>query len=333
MTIRIGINGFGRIGRSIFRAAKADPIFSDMKIVAVNDPATPEILAHLLRYDSVMGPMKNRMAMAGNLLEVDGQQTAFHTEPEPGLVPWHRHGVEFVVESSGRFANLDAASRHLQGGARRVVITAPAKGEAKTIVMGINEDEYDPGRDRVVSNASCTTHCLAPVARVILDRFGLRRGLISTIHSYTNDQRLLDSPHNDLRRARAAGLSIIPTTTGAAAAIGLVIPELTGRFDGMSVRVPTANVSLVDVVMEVERPCTTDSVNQALQESVNRYMGFTMEPLVSTDYREDTRSSIVDGLSTRVIETTVKVMSWYNNEWGYANRVLDLIRHMHLMEL
>lgn len=333
MTIRIGINGFGRIGRSIFRAAKRDPLFAKMQIVAINDPATPDILAHLLKYDSIMGIMNAPMEINGHTLTVEGVATHFTAEPEPRTIPWHRHGVNYVIEASGRFANLAAASGHLKGGTRRVIISAPAKGEAKTIVMGINEDEYDPQRDRVVSTASCTTNCLAPVVRVILDNFGIHRGLLTTIHSYTNDQRLLDSPHNDLRRARAAGLSIIPTTTGAAAAIGLVIPELTGRFDGISVRVPTANVSLVDVVMEVARPCTTDDVNLALQQSVNRYMGFTQEPLVSCDFLTDARSSIVDGLSTRAIDTTVKVMSWYNNEWSYANRVLDLIRHMHSVEI
>ncbi|MBF0182563.1 MAG: type I glyceraldehyde-3-phosphate dehydrogenase [Magnetococcales bacterium] len=333
MTIRIGINGFGRIGRSMFRAALHDPLFADLEIVAINDPAAPEILAHLLKYDSVMGPLPRPLELAGSVMRVGGRATQFHALADPGEIPWHRHGVDFVVESSGRFASLEMAGRHLQGGARRVVITAPAKGEVKTMVMGINEDEYDPARDRVVSNASCTTNCLAPVARVILDRFGLRRGLISTVHAYTNDQRLLDSPHNDLRRARAAATSIIPTTTGAAAAIGLVIPELAGRFDGISVRVPTANVSLMDVVMEVERDCSTDEVNQALQEAQSRYLGFTMEPLVSSDFRDDVRSSIVDGLSTRVIASTVKVMSWYNNEWGYAHRLLDLILHMQSQEI
>ncbi|MBF0342440.1 MAG: type I glyceraldehyde-3-phosphate dehydrogenase, partial [Magnetococcales bacterium] len=280
-----------------------------------------------------MGPWKGQVAVSGNTLNVDGRETVFLSVPEPGAIPWHRHGVEYVVESTGRFANLAAASGHLQGGARRVVISAPAKGEVRTLVMGINEEEYDPAVDRVVSNASCTTNCLAPVVRVILDHFGVKRGLLTTIHSYTGDQRLLDAPHNDLRRARSAATSIIPTTTGAAAAIGLVIPELTGRFDGMSVRVPVANVSLVDMVMEVERPCTTDAVNEVLQAAQNRYLGFSMLPLVSSDYRDDPRSSIVDGLSTRVIESTVKVLSWYNNEWGYANRVLDLIRHMRALEI
>ncbi|MBF0272278.1 MAG: type I glyceraldehyde-3-phosphate dehydrogenase [Magnetococcales bacterium] len=333
MTIRIGINGFGRIGRAIFRAAMSDPLFDDLRIVAVNDLSTPEILTHLFQYDSFMGPWKGQVNVSGTTLTVDGRQTTLMAEPEPGAIPWHRHGADYVIESTGRFANLAAASAHLKGGARRVVISAPAKGEVKTLVMGINEDEYDPDQDRVVSNASCTTNCLAPVVRVILDHFGVRRGLLTTIHSYTADQRLLDAPHNDLRRARSAATSLIPTTTGAAAAIGLVIPELSGRFDGLSVRVPVANVSLVDMVMEVERPSNTDAVNEALRASQSRYMGFSTDPLVSSDYREDPRSSIVDGLSTRVIESTVKVLSWYNNEWSYAHRVLDLIRHMRTMEL
>ncbi|MBF0215168.1 MAG: type I glyceraldehyde-3-phosphate dehydrogenase [Magnetococcales bacterium] len=333
MTIRIGINGFGRIGRAICRAALSDPLFTDLQIVAINDLSTPEILTHLFQYDSFMGPWKGAVAVHGNLLTVNGHSIHLIAESEPGSIPWHRYGVDYVVESSGRFTTLAGASSHLKGGARRVIISAPAKGEVKTLVMGINEDEYDPDRDRVVSNASCTTNCLAPVVRVILDHFGVQRGLLTTIHSYTADQRLLDAPHNDLRRARSAATSIIPTTTGAAAAIGQVIPELVGRFDGMSVRVPVANVSLVDMVMEVERSCTTDAVNEALCAAQSRYMGFTMAPLVSSDYREDPRSSIVDGLSTRVIDTTVKVLSWYNNEWSYAHRVLDLVRHMEAMEL
>ncbi|NGZ06844.1 MAG: type I glyceraldehyde-3-phosphate dehydrogenase [Magnetococcales bacterium] len=333
MTIRIGINGFGRIGRSLFRAALSDPLFQDLRIVAVNDLSTPEILTHLFQYDSFIGPWKGAVTLQGACMRVGEQNTTFLSEPEPGSIPWHRHGAEYIVESTGRFTSLATASAHLKNGARRVIVSAPAKGEVKTIVIGINEDEYDPDRDRVVSNASCTTHCLAPVARTILDHFGLRRGLLTTIHSYTADQRLLDAPHNDLRRARSAATSLIPTTTGAAAAVGLVIPELQGRFDGMSVRVPVANVSIADMVMEVEHPCTTDRVNEVLQAAQNRYFGFSMAPLVSCDYREDARSSIVDGLSTRVIDTTVKVLSWYNNEWSYAHRVLDLIRHMHALDL
>ncbi|MBF0165857.1 MAG: aldehyde dehydrogenase, partial [Magnetococcales bacterium] len=257
MTIRIGINGFGRIGRAIFRASLSDPAFQDLQVVAINDLSTPEILAHLFRFDSYIGPWKGACSLHGSTLTLDHHSCQFLSEPQPAAIPWHRYGVDVVIESTGRFANLADASSHLRGGARRVIISAPAKGEVKTVVMGINEDEYDPDRDRVVSNASCTTHCLAHPARLILDHFGIRRGLLTTIHSYTADQRLLDAPHNDLRRARSAATSIIPTTTGAAAAIGLVIPELSGRFDGMSVRVPVANVSLVDMVVEVEKSTTT----------------------------------------------------------------------------
>ncbi|MEO5345817.1 MAG: aldehyde dehydrogenase [Magnetococcus sp. YQC-9] len=333
MSIRIGINGFGRIGRAIFRASLSDPLYQDLHIVAINDLSAPEILTHLFRFDSFIGPWKGESCLQGNVLALANRSCHFLSEPQPGAIPWHRHEVDVVIESTGRFANLNDASSHLRGGARRVVISAPAKGEAKTLVMGINEHEYDPDRDRVVSNASCTTHCLAHPARVILDHFGIRRGLLTTIHSYTADQRLLDAPHNDLRRARSAATSIIPTTTGAAAAIGLVIPELAGCFDGMSVRVPVANVSLVDMVLEVEKSTTTDALNEVLQAAQTRYMGFSNLPLVSSDYREESRSGVVDGLSTRVIDTTVKVLTWYNNEWAYAHRVLDLILHMHSMEI
>ena len=328
MAIRVGINGFGRIGRSIFRAANRDPLFEEITIVAVNDPAPPATLIHLLRYDSTMGRLRRPVEVMEGGMRVGGVDVQLTAEMEPGRIPWSRAGVDYVIEATGRFARRDAAEAHFKGGARRVVITAPAKGEVRTIVMGVNEDEYDPLRDHVVSNASCTTNCLAPMARVILDRFGIRRGMMTTIHAYTGDQRLLDFPHDDLRRARAAGLSMIPTHTGAAVAIGLVIPELQGRFDGLSVRVPTANVSLVDAVMEVERPCTVEEVNQAFRESAGRYLGVSEEPLVSIDFQGDPRSSIIDLQSTRVIGNTVKVMSWYDNEWGYANRILDLIRYM-----
>ncbi len=333
MTIRVGINGFGRIGRSIFRAANRDPLFQDIAIQAINDPAPKKTLIHLLRYDSVMGPLRRSFEETDEGMAVGGHAIRMTGERDPGAIAWGDAGVDYVIEATGRFAKRDLAEAHLKGGARRVVITAPAKGEVKTFVMGVNEDEYDPEQHTVVSNASCTTNCLAPMARVVMDRFGIERGLMTTIHAYTGDQNLVDLPHNDLRRARAAGLSMIPTKTGAAAAIGLVIPELKGRFDGLAVRVPTANVSMVDAVMEVERACTVEEVNQAFQESVNRYLGYEAEPLVSIDYQGDPRSSIVDADSTRVIGNTVKVMSWYDNEWAYANRVLDLIRHMDGMEI
>ncbi|MBF0446597.1 MAG: type I glyceraldehyde-3-phosphate dehydrogenase [Magnetococcales bacterium] len=329
MTIRIGVNGFGRIGRTVFRAIEKDPLFADLSIVAINDPAPTKTLLHLLKYDSVHGRLDGELSLEEDEITYKGRKIPVLSESDPASIPWNQYEVEYVIEATGHFSRRDLAEGHLKGGAKRVVITAPAKGEVKTFVMGVNEDEYDPQIHHIVSNASCTTNCLAPVVRVIMDRYGIERGLMTTIHAYTGDQRLVDSPHSDLRRARAAGLSMIPTRTGAAAAIGLVIPELQGRFDGLAVRVPTADVSLVDVVMEVERDCTVSEINQLLKESANRYLGYCEEPLVSMDFQGDPRSSIVDSDSTRVAGgRTVKVMAWYDNEWGYAFRVLDLIRHM-----
>jgi glyceraldehyde 3-phosphate dehydrogenase len=310
MGIRVGINGFGRIGRSVFRAALLSPEFSEIEIVMINDLTDNATLAHLLKYDSVMGPLNREVKATDQGLVVDGKTV-------------------HVYEQTGRFTDAHLARAHLDGGAERVVISAPAKNEDITIVMGVNEDDYDPNKHFIVSNASCTTNCLAPVAKVLLNRFGIVRGLMTTVHSYTNDQRLLDLPHKDLRRARAATLSMIPTKTGAAAAVSLVIPELKGKFDGLAVRVPTPNVSLVDLVVEVEQETTAQEVNDVLQAATNRYLGYTEEPLVSIDFQGDPRSSIVDGLSTRAMGPMVKVMAWYDNEWGYSNRILDLILHMH----
>ncbi|MBF0369165.1 MAG: type I glyceraldehyde-3-phosphate dehydrogenase [Magnetococcales bacterium] len=328
MTIRIGINGAGRIGRAILRASRMDPLFADLAIVAINDPAPREVLAHLIKHDSVMGAFPGDPVLLEEGLQLADQNILLTHAREPGEINWGRVGADYVIEASGRFTRRDAAENHFKGGARRVVITAPAKGEVKTLVMGVNEEEYDPRHHTIVSNASCTTNCLAPMARVVMERFGLERGLMTTVHAVTNDQRLLDAPHTDLRRARAAGVSIIPTSTGAAAAIGLVIPALTGRFDGLSVRVPTPNVSLVDAVMELGRDVSVDELNQAFREAQNRYLGYCDEPLVSVDYQGNPHSGVVDGDSTRAIGSTVKVLTWYDNEWGYANRVLDLIRHM-----
>ncbi len=333
MTIRIGINGFGRIGRNIFRAIRQDEAFADMEIVAVNDLTQLETSAHLLKYDSVMGRFDGEVSVTENGLIVDGKEIAFSRYKDPAEIPWGDHNVDYVLESTGLFRDHETASGHLRGGVRRVIISAPAKGEVKTIVMGVNEDEYDPNKHQIVSNASCTTNCLAPVAKVILDRFGIARGLMTTIHAYTNDQRLLDFPHSDLRRARAAALSMIPTKTGAAAAVALVIPALAGKFDGLAVRVPTPNVSMVDVVMEVEKETTASEVNDALKEASNRYLGYTDEPLVSIDFQGDPHSSYVDGSCTRVLGKSVKIMSWYDNEWGYSNRMLDLINHMQSQEI
>ncbi|MFQ6758967.1 MAG: type I glyceraldehyde-3-phosphate dehydrogenase [Deltaproteobacteria bacterium] len=325
MAIRIGINGFGRIGRNIFRAIDKDPLFGDIEVVAINDLTNNATLAHLLKYDSIMGVYDKSVTSSEDGIAVNGRQVKIFSHRNPADIPWGKLGVEYVVESTGLFTDSDKAALHLEAGAKKVVISAPAKGKVKTIVMGVNEDEYNPTEDHIISNASCTTNCLAPMVKVILDRFGIKTGLMTTVHSYTNDQSILDFPHSDLRRARAAALSMIPTKTGAAAAVSLVIPELKGKFDGLAVRVPTPNVSLVDAVMEVERATTVPEVNQALKEAANRYLGYSEEPLVSIDYQGNPHSSVVDALSTKVIGTSVKVLSWYDNEWGYSNRVLDLI--------
>ena len=328
MTVRIGINGFGRIGRNIFRAIGEDPLFADVEVAAINDLTDNQTLAHLLKYDSVMGRLSEEIDSDENGITVDGRYIAVSSHRDPADIPWQEMGVEYVAECTGIFRDLESAQKHIDGGAKKVVISAPAKGNVKTFVMGVNEDEYDPTIHHIVSNASCTTNCLAPFAKVILDNFGIERGLMTTVHAYTGDQRLLDFPHSDLRRARAAALSMIPTKTGAAAAVSLVIPELKGKFDGLAVRVPTPNVSLVDAVMEVGQETTVAEVNQALKEAANRYLGYTDLPLVSIDFQGDSHSSIVDGQSTKVIGKMVKVMSWYDNEWGYSNRMLDLILHM-----
>ncbi|MBF0445697.1 MAG: type I glyceraldehyde-3-phosphate dehydrogenase [Magnetococcales bacterium] len=332
MTIKIGINGFGRIGRAVFRAITTNQAYENIEVVAINDLTPCTTLAHLLKYDSVMGGWQKKVEATQNGLLIDGKEVVVSHESDPGQIPWKKFGASYVVESTGRFAAADKAAAHMKGGAERVIITAPAKGEVRTIVMGVNEDSYDPNVDKIVSNASCTTNCLAPVAQVIMERFGIVSGMMTTVHSYTGDQRLTDQPHKDLRRARAAALSMIPTHTGAATAIGLVIPELQGRFSGLSVRVPTPNVSLVDAVMVVETPCTVAEVNSALKESSNQYLDYSDEPLVSIDYLGNPYSSIVDSISTLVVGNQIKVLSWYDNEWGYANRVLDLINHMQSQE-
>jgi len=328
MAIKVGINGFGRIGRSVFRAALEGKEFSGIEIAAINDLTDNATLSHLLKYDSIMGRLKAEVKVTEKGLVVDGKTVVITASKDPAQIPWRDLGAEYVIESTGLFTDSARARAHLDAGARKVIITAPAKKEDKTFVMGVNEFEYDPYQHHIVSNASCTTNCMAPIAKVILEKFGIRRGLMTTIHSYTNDQRILDFPHSDLRRARAAALSMIPTKTGAAQAVSLVIPELKGKFDGLAVRVPTPNVSLVDLVIELEQEATVKDVNQALKDSVNRYLGYTDEPLVSIDFQGDPHSSVVDGGSTKVIGTLAKVLAWYDNEWGYSNRVLDLILHM-----
>ncbi len=329
MTVRIGINGFGRIGRSVFRAVSQDPVFKDIEITAINDLTDTQTLAHLLKYDSIMGIYPAEIESSDEGITVDGRLIKVTSHKNPADIPWADAKVKYVAECTGIFRDGESAKAHIDAGAEKVIISAPAKGDVKTFVMGVNEDEYDAAKHHVVSNASCTTNCLAPFAKVILDNFGIKNGLMTTVHAYTGDQRLLDFPHSDLRRARAAALSMIPTKTGAAAAVSLVIPELKGKFDGLAVRVPTPNVSLVDAVMQVEKTTTVEEVNQVLKEAANRYLGYSDLPLVSIDFQGDGRSSIVDGPSTKVIGNNVKVMSWYDNEWGYSNRMLDLILHMH----
>jgi glyceraldehyde 3-phosphate dehydrogenase len=331
MAVKVAINGFGRIGRSVFRACLGD---TDIDFVAVNDLTDNKTLAHLLKYDSVMGNLAEEITFDESSITVGSDSFRVFSEKDPALIPWEEVGAEIVIESTGRFTSAEGASKHLErGSVKKVIISAPAKGEDITIVLGVNEQMYDPEAHRIISNASCTTNCLAPVAKVIHERFGIRSALMNTIHSYTNDQQLLDLPHKDLRRARAAALSMIPTSTGAAKAVALVIPELKGKFDGISVRVPTPNVSLVDVVMNVEKETSTEEVNRVLKdaanEELNGILAFSEEPLVSIDFRGNSNSSIVDAENTKVIDgTCVKVLSWYDNEWGYSCRVRDLVKYV-----
>ncbi len=332
MAVKVGINGFGRIGRNIFRAAMDDKA---LDFVAVNDITDAETLAHLLKYDSILGILDADVKALENAISVNGKTVKVLAKKDPAELPWKDLGVDVVIESTGLFTNKEQAVKHItSGGAKKVIISAPAKGHDLTVVLGVNEEAYDPAKHHVISNASCTTNCLAPVAKVIRDTFGIKRGLMTTIHSYTNDQKILDLPHKDLRRARAAGQSMIPTSTGAAKAIGEVIPELKGKLDGIAVRVPTPNVSLVDVVFEVDKKTTIEEVNNAIKAAANGKMkgvlAYTDEPLVSIDFRLNPNSSIVDLESTNVIDgNMVKLFSWYDNEWGFSKRVIDLI---HLME-
>ena len=325
--VRVGINGFGSIGRRMFRIASAR---SDVEIVHVNDITDPAMLAQLLKYDTTYGRFGGEVKAEGDAIVVDGRRIRVTAETDPAKISWRESGVEIVVESTGKFTDATKARVHIeQGGAKRVVISAPAKNEDLTVVLGVNADRYDPAHDRVVSMASCTTNCLAPVAKVLVDTFGVESGLMTTVHSYTNDQRLLDLPHKDPRRARAAALNMIPTTTGAAKAIGLVVPELKGKMNGLSIRVPTPTVSVIDLVVRTERPVTAEAANEALEAAADGPMrgilGVTHEPLVSQDFRGDERSSIVDALSTMTMgDRMLKVVSWYDNEWGYSTRLVDL---------
>jgi glyceraldehyde 3-phosphate dehydrogenase len=331
MPVKVGINGFGRIGRNVFRAAQGR---REIEIVAVNDITDPPTLAHLLKYDSILGNYAGSVSADGDHLEVDGHRVKVFAEKDPGNLPWRDLGVSIVVESTGLFTDAVKARAHIdRGGATKVIISAPAKNEDITIVLGVNESRYDPRQHHVISNASCTTNCLAPMAKVLHDSFGIEAGLMTTIHSYTSDQRLLDAPHKDLRRARAAALSLIPTSTGAAKAMALVMPELKGRFHGMSLRVPTPNVSLVDLTASFRDKVTVDTINEALREAaasdLKGILGVTEEELVSSDFKGDSRSSIVDAPSTMVVgDRNGKVLAWYDNEWGYSCRVVDLTAFM-----
>jgi glyceraldehyde 3-phosphate dehydrogenase len=328
MTTRIGINGFGRIGRQTMKAMlERHP--RDLEVVAVNDLTDTKTNAHLLKYDSTYGHFPGEIEATEDALIVNGHKIKVISQRDPAQIPWGDLGVELVIESTGLFTDAEKAAAHLRGGAKKVIISAPAKGEDLTIVLGVNDHMYDAAKHNIISNASCTTNCLAPAAKVLNDAFGIERGLMNTIHSYTNDQRILDQVHKDLRRARTAGANIIPTSTGAARALALVIPELKGRFDGMSLRVPTVTVSVVDFVADVRKEATKEAVNDAFKQAaagaLKGILGFSDEPLVSTDYRGDSRSSIIDGLSTMVTGgNMVKVIAWYDNEWGYSCRVADL---------
>ena len=330
MAVRVGVNGFGRIGRVFFRAALTS---KDIEVVAVNDLADAKTLGHLLKHDSVHGALTAEVSAKGDTITVDGRKVRVCSVKDPAALPWGEMGVDIVVESTGIFRDKATSSKHLQAGAKKVVITAPAKDPDITVVLGVNEGKYDPAKHELVSNASCTTNCLATVAKVLLDTFGIKRGFASTVHSYTNDQPIQDFPHKDLRRARAGAVSMIPTTTGAATAVGLVLPELKGKLDGIAIRVPTANVSVVDLTAELAKPATADQVNEAFRAAASGplkgILDATDEELVSVDFNGNPHSSIVDLPSTSVVDgNLVKVLAWYDNEWGYSCRVRDLIRYM-----
>ena len=329
MGIKVGINGFGRIGRNIMRAAIQNSD-ANIEFVAVNDITNPETLAHLLKYDSVLGNLSDPVSVDGDGLRVGDRHFKVLSERDPGALPWSELGVDIVLESTGLFTKRDDASKHLAAGASKVIITAPAKGPDVMLVLGVNDEKYNATEHHIISNASCTTNCLAPVAKILHEQFGLRRGWMTTVHAYTNDQKLLDLPHSDLRRARAAAVSMIPTTTGAALAVGQVLPELKGKLDGIAMRVPTPNVSVVDLVAEVEKPATAEQVNEAFESAANgRLTGIlhlSKDPLVSIDFKGNPHSSIVDAAYTKVMDGNfIKVLSWYDNEWGFSNRMIDMM--------
>jgi glyceraldehyde 3-phosphate dehydrogenase len=329
--VKVGVNGFGRIGRNVVRAALEKKY--DIEFVAANDLTGPDTLAYLLKYDSVHRTIPNDVRHTENSIVIDGKDLRVFSNPDPADIPWGDLGVEIVVESSGRFTTKDKASRHLKKGVETVIISAPSKDADATFCIGVNEDTYDPSQHQIISNASCTTNCLAPVAKVLHQRFGITMGIMTTIHSYTNDQEILDLPHKDVRRGRAAALSMIPTSTGAAQAVGLVLPELKGKFDGISVRVPTPNVSLVDLTFHTEKPTSVEEINQVLREAADGdlkgILAYSDEQLVSVDFNHNPHSSIVDTTFTRSVNPQMhKILAWYDNEWGYSNRILDLIAHV-----
>jgi len=331
MAIKVGINGFGRIGRNVMRASLNDP---NVEFVAVNDLTDPKTLAHLLKYDSILGNLPHKITAGADSITVDNRTFKVFAEKDPAKLPWESVGAQIVLESTGRFTNAEDAKKHMRGPVKKVIISAPAKNEDVTLVLGVNEQVYDPAKHHIISNASCTTNCLAPIAKVVNDTFKIITGSMTTIHSYTNDQVILDFPHKDLRRARAAAISMIPTSTGAAKALKLVIPDLAGKLDGFAMRVPTPNVSVVDLVATVEKKTTKEEVNEALKKAsesgpLKGYLGYEENELVSSDFKGDSRSSIVDSKMTLVVGgTLVKVISWYDNEWGYSCRVRDLINYI-----
>ena len=330
MGIKVGINGFGRIGRNIMRASLGS---KDIDFVAVNDLTSAGTLAHLLKYDSILGNLKADISASGDRIKVNKDEFQVLSVKDPAQLPWKDLGVDVVFESTGLFTNRDDAAKHLAAGAKKVIITAPAKGPDLTVVLGVNDDKYDPGKHHIISNASCTTNCLAPVAKVLHETFGIKKGWMTTVHSYTNDQQLLDLPHKDLRRARAAALSIIPTTTGAATAVGEVLPELKGRLDGIAMRVPTPNVSVVDLAVLVDKKTSKDEVNAAFKSAaegkLKGILQYVTEPLVSVDFRGNANSSMLDSAYTSVMDGDfIKVLSWYDNEWGYSSRCVDLLHYL-----
>ncbi|HYS54075.1 MAG TPA: type I glyceraldehyde-3-phosphate dehydrogenase [Thermoanaerobaculia bacterium] len=329
--VKVGINGFGRIGRNVVRAALAGKF--DIQFAAVNDLTDSATLAYLLKYDSVHGTIPNQIGHTANGITIDGRELRVFSNPDPAEIPWGDFGVEIVVESSGRFTSKEKASRHLRKGVETVIISAPSKDADVTICIGVNEKMFDPGKHKVISNASCTTNCLAPVAKVLHEKFRITMAIMNTVHSYTNDQEILDLPHKDLRRGRAAALSMIPTSTGAAKAVGLVLPELKGKFDGISIRVPTPNVSLVDLTFHTEKATNADEINQVLRDAskgeLRKILSYSDEQLVSHDFNGDAHSSIVDTTFTRSVDPHMhKILAWYDNEWGYSNRILDLIAYV-----